>query len=451
MSKMEAGRIVIIGAGPCGLAFATELKRQGHEDWVVCERHDQAGGLAASVVDEAGFTWDLGGHVVFSHYGEFDRLLEDVMGDELVERERSSYIRFRDRWVPYPFQNHLHHLPPAVAWACLLGLARADRQGDPLDYADWLETTFGKPLTEHFHRPYNRKVWATELEQMSASWIAERVSVVDLRAALRSVLLRRGEGSWGPNNTFRFPRSGGTGEIYRRIAGRLGDRIAYRREAVSVDPVRRRVRFSDGSDEGYDALVSTMPLDRLVAALTTCPTEVRAAAGHLKHNGVWVVGVGYAEPLRDNKSWLYFPGDDVPFYRATNFASYARENVPFADTGRYSSYLTETAYSKARPADPATLPGRVCSGLAAVGLVATDARIASVHAIDVDYAYPIPTSERDAALAVIQPWLMASGIYSRGRFGSWRYENGNMDHATKMGIDLARLLIDGQAETLRAA
>jgi UDP-galactopyranose mutase len=86
-----------------------------------------------------------------------------------------------------------------------------------------------------------------------------------------------------------------------------------------------------------------------------------------------------------------------------------------------------------------------------VGLVATDARIASVHAIDVDYAYPIPTSERDAALAVIQPWLMASGIYSRGRFGSWRYENGNMDHATKMGIDLARLLIDGQAETLRAA
>jgi len=52
---------------------------------------------------------------------------------------------------------------------------------------------------------------------------------------------------------------------------------------------------------------------------------------------------------------------------------------------------------------------------------------------------------------VIQPWLMAQGIYSRGRFGSWRYENGNMDHATKMGIDLARRLTEGRPESLRAA
>jgi UDP-galactopyranose mutase len=46
---------------------------------------------------------------------------------------------------------------------------------------------------------------------------------------------------------------------------------------------------------------------------------------------------------------------------------------------------------------------------------------------------------------------MDAGIYSRGRFGSWRYETGNMDHATKMGIDLARHLTEGRSETLRAA
>jgi hypothetical protein len=58
----------------------------------------------------------------------------------------------------------------------------------------------------------------------------------------------------------------------------------------------------------------------------------------------------------------------------------------------------------------------------------------------------VPTLKRDAALEVIQSWLMRHGIYSRGRFGSWRYEIGNMDHAVKMGIDTARLIVDGTPE-----
>jgi protoporphyrinogen oxidase len=426
------------------------LARLGHEDWVVYERHEQAGGLASSVVDEAGFTWDLGGHVVFSHYGEFDRLLEEVMGVDLVERQRSSYVRFGDRWIPYPFQNHLHHLPAGFALRCLLGLARARRNGAG-DFGTWLDHTFGCALAEHFHRPYNRKVWATALEDMSSAWVAERVSVVDFRGVARNFLLRKDERGWGPNSTFRFPRSGGTGEIYRRLAAPLSRRIEYGRELVAVDPLRRRIRFEDDSEDEYDVLVSTMPLDMLVRALSVCPADVRAAAERLRHNGVVVVGVGYAEPLHDRRSWLYFPGDEVPFYRATNFAAYAAANVPSADTARFSSYLTETAYSKTQPIDAAAVPERVVSGLASVGLAEPDAAIASVHSVDVDYAYPVPTRDRDAALAVIQPWLMNAGVYSRGRFGSWRYEAGNMDHATKMGIDLARHLTEGRAETLRAA
>jgi len=32
------------------------------------------------VVDEHGFTWDLGGHVQFSHYDHFDKLMDDLLG-----------------------------------------------------------------------------------------------------------------------------------------------------------------------------------------------------------------------------------------------------------------------------------------------------------------------------------------------------------------------------------
>jgi protoporphyrinogen oxidase len=163
---------------------------------------------------------------------------------------------------------------------------------------------------------------------------------------------------------------------------------------------------------------------------------------------VWIVGVGCERPLSDDRSWLYFADPDVPFYRATNFAKYAAANVPGGDTDRYSSYMTETAYSTHRPGSRETLETDVVQALVSTGLLEDDVSIASLHTLDIEYAYPIPTLGRDAALAVVQPWLMEHGIYSRGRFGSWRYEIGNMDHAAKMGIDVARLLVEGRPEAL---
>jgi len=192
----------------------------------------------------------------------------------------------------------------------------------------------------------------------------------------------------------------------------------------------------------------TLPLELLVASLAECPGPVRAAARDLVHNGVVIVGVGYETPVHDDRSWLYFPGDDAPFYRVTNFAKYSPANVPGGDTGRYCSYMTETSYSDHRPVSRAGLEERVEAGLRATALVDGRPRVASVHVIDVPYAYPVPTPRRDAALGVIQPWLMERGIYSRGRFGSWKYEIGNMDHAVKMGVDVARRVVRHEPEEL---
>lgn len=443
--------IAILGAGPCGLACARELARLGYEGWTVWEREQVAGGHAGSEIDGAGFTWDQGGHVVFSHFGEFDRLLEEVLGDDVYEHERSSYVLVGDRWVPYPFQNNLRYLDPEDAYECLVGLIEAPGGDRKDDFATWIERTFGPGIAARFMRPYNSKVWTTELERMSARWVGERVSVVDTHRALRNLVLGLDDVAWGPNNTFRFPTTGGTGEIYRRLALQLGDRLRFGREVVGVDVGRRCVSFTDGSTEEYDALVSTIPLDLLVASIEECPSDVRAAAELLEHNCVRVVGVGCERPLMDERSWLYFADPAVPFYRVTNFAKYAAANVPGADTTRYSSYLTETAYRPGRHDHVDGLDDSVVDALVSTGLIDWDTPIASQHTIDIEYAYPIPTLDRDPAVERIQEWLMEHRIYSRGRFGTWRYEIGNMDHAVKMGVDVARLLVEDRPEALWAS
>lgn len=441
-------RVVIVGAGPCGLGCGRELARLGHRDFLIVERARQAGGHASSEVDPMGFTWDQGGHVVFSHFGEFDQLLDEVMGEDVYHHERSSYIRFDDRWVPYPFQNNLRHLPPEVAYECILGLIEAPG-GDPdMDFAMWMEAVFGGGITHHFMRPYNFKVWATPPERMASQWIGERVSVVDHKRALRGMVFAEDDAAWGPNNLFVFPAEGGTGEIYRRLAARLRDHVSYGRELRSVDVGARRLQFRDGSVESYDVLVSTIPIDRLVRSLRHRPDTVSAAAEDLEHNGVYIVGIGYEAPLKDDKSWMYFPQDTAPFYRATNFAKYSPANVPNGDTARYCAYMTEISYSRYKPESRAGLEDRVEKGLRASGVIDGRPRIASTHVIDIDYAYPVPTLRRDSALEVIQPWLMAHDIYSRGRFGSWRYEIGNMDHAVKMGVDAARRIVKKTPEEL---
>ena len=79
-------------------------------------------------------------------------------------------------------------------------------------------------------------------------------------------------------------------------------------------------------------------------------------------------------------------------------------------------------------------------------MIDADVPIVSLHTIDIEYAYPIPTLERDEALAVVQPWLMERGIYSRGRFGSWKYEIGNQDHSLMQGKEVVDRWLDGTEE-----
>ncbi|MDO8361940.1 MAG: FAD-dependent oxidoreductase [Actinomycetota bacterium] len=466
---MSPGRIVVVGAGPCGIGCARELLALGHADFRVLEAAGHPGGLASSVVDSQGFTWDLGGHVVFSHYGEFDRVLAEVMGSDLLHHERSSFVRIAGQWVPYPFQNNLHHLPAELAEEAIVGLVQAGLAApwpaepapapsdepaaapdEPAlaaadDFGSWMARTFGAGIVRQFMQPYNEKVWAHPAHEMSAGWIAERVSVVPWQQALHSLVHRTDDPGWGPNNLFAFPAAGGTGEIYRRAAQPLGKHISYDSAVLSIDPVARIVTTA-GEQIHYDHLVWTGALDALVRCLASAPERVLCAADALVHNSVTVVGIGYEAPLEDDRSWLYFPEPDVPFYRATNFAKYAPANVPEGRTDRYSSWMTEIASSPWRPLERKGLAERVDAALRRAGLVPPHAGIASVHVEHIDCAYPVPTLGRDAALASIQPWLMELGIYSRGRFGAWRYELGNMDHAVKMGIDTARLLVRGTPE-----
>ncbi|GFO66731.1 amine oxidase [Geomonas limicola] len=441
-------KILILGAGPCGLGAAYHLEKLGQTDWQLFEKESYVGGLSASFVDPAGFTWDVGGHVLFSHYDYFDRAVADALGEAYHEHLRESWVRILETWVPYPFQNNVRYLPDHALKECVEGLKNLAGAPDrALHFRDWMDAVFGAGIVKHFMEPYNRKVWGVPLSQMSKQWIAERVSVVDLARIERNIAEKRDDLSWGPNNTFKFPKAGGTGAIYEGISAKFRDRIHLQHAMVSVDTDLKQVSFANGRVENYDILINTSPLDLLVAACAA-PEQLHEAARDLVHNSGLIVGLGIEAPRNDTKCWMYFPESNSPFYRVTNFHNYASANVPGGATERFSALMCETTYSQHKPEDKARIVETTELGLVNTGLLSIPERgkVVSRYLIDIPYSYPVPTLGRDRALAAIQPYLAERGIYSRGRFGAWRYEVGNMDHSFMQGVEVVERILAGGVE-----
>jgi len=445
-------RHLIIGAGPTGLGAAHRLRELGMDDFIVLERHDHAGGLAASFKDDAGFTWDIGGHVVFSHYDYFDDLLNSLLGDERLEHERESWVRSSGTWVPYPFQNNIRYLPREARWDCVQGLLPGNRPEEkPENFGQWINHIFGAGIARHFMNPYNFKVWATPPELMQFDWIGERVSVVDLKRTLKNIILEQDDVAWGPNNTFKFPLYGGTGEIFRRLARRIRDRIEYGQSVVSIDAEKKIVTTDTGLEVEYETLLNTAPVDILASQWLTEKNDAMVdAANDLTHNSVHVSGVGLdagEAAKRNSRCWMYFPESNSPFYRVTNFHNYSPNNV--ARPGEQLAFMCETSFSQHKSEKVDELMDQTIDGLVNTSLL--DASevddICTRWEIAVDYGYPVPCLKRDGALKVIQPRLEEKDIYSRGRFGGWKYEVSNMDHSVMQGVEWAERMVTGTPET----
>ncbi len=447
--------IVIIGAGPTGLGAGYRLKELGYKNFRLYEAHPYIGGLAHSFTDDAGFTWDIGGHVMFSHYSYYDACFERLMGDEFTLNERECWVRMFDRWVPYPFQNNIRYLPKEAAFECLSGLIKAQTGQGPIashadatNFGEFIDAVFGEGIAKHFMRPYNFKVWAHPPEEMNKQWIGERVAVLDIERALKNVVLELDDFGWGPNNKFKFPLRGGTGEFYNRFGPVLDGHVSLEKTVESIDVDAKTVTFSDGETVPYDVLVSTMPLDVLARDVLTgdVPQHIRDTAASLKHSAGHMIGIGLKRPCPSTKCWMYFPEDNCPFYRVTYLSNYSPFMTPDKDT--HYSLLCEISESAHKPVDHDTIIEETITGLENAGLLEPGERddIVTTWHYRAEYSYPTPSVERDQILSELIPWLESKGIYSRGRFGMWKYEVSNTDHTLMQGVELVNRLLLGEPE-----
>jgi protoporphyrinogen oxidase len=276
---------------------------------------------------------------------------------------------------------------------------------------------------------------------MSFDWVADRVS-----STHKNKVSGADNGGWGPNSQFRYPGKGGIGAIFRRMSHSIDNHILLQHKVTGIDLEKKNVTTANSEVFSYKALLNTAPLDQLVnTILQPAPDVMLDAASQLVHNSVTVVGIGVDASGDRNTSWMYFPESHIPFYRLTHLHNYAPDITP--EHGQ-SALMVEVATVAGQRPESEDLVAQVISSLIATGQLKAENQkdIISTWTYFAPYGYPIPTLARDKALTVIHSYLENYSVYSRGRFGGWRYEVGNMDHSVMQGIEWADRMVRGTEE-----
>ncbi len=381
-------RYLILGAGPAGLSFACALEKAGSHDFLVLEQEEEAGGLCRSV-DVDGFPFDIGG----GHFLDvrnrrvLDFLFSYLPGEEWDEYERDSRIEVKGHVIGSPIEANIWQLPQDMQVEYLKAIAVAGcNLGTPMPerFTDWIDWKLGKRIAEDYMLPYNQKMFGRELDLLGTYWL-EKLPDVSFDETLLSCLNRKPYGKQPAHAHFLYPQKYGYGELWKRMAESLGDRIRYRTKAEEINISERSV---NGSFEA-DRIIVTVPWTGIRLTGST-GKEPEAELPELKHTSV--VTEYHPECLDSKAHWIYYPDPALEYHRIL-----LRHNFVPSAPG-YWTETNETRYTKKE----------------------------GMTAFLNEYAYPLNTIGKQERIAHILKETEKNEVYGLGRWGEWQHFNSDV-------------------------
>lgn len=415
---------VILGGGLAGLSAAHFLGG----GCMVLEKEETPGGLCRSF-QKGGFTFDLGGHILFSKDRPLLNEMIGWLGKNVARKRRNNKILYRDRLVKYPFENGLSALPVEEVYECLISfLDRPDKT--PGNLAEWCYFRFGKGIAEKYLIPYNQKIWKRNCKNLSLLWV-ERIPDPSREEIVKSALGIETEGYTHQLNFF-YPKRGGIEALIRALVKRSSDiRTGFRVKKIIKQNQGWEITDGDRSVFGK-RIISTIPIFELINSLERVPDEVQDALGGLQYNSLIVVMIGLKNEKLKGQTALYIPDPEILAHRVCYLKEFSECNAPEGKSHLIAE-ITVPPGSAVLGWSDERLINRVISDLKDICGFSEDA-VAVSEVQRFKYAYVVYDLDYEKNTGIIYDYLDRLGIYYAGRFGSFKYIN--MDATVRMSKEL---------------
>jgi protoporphyrinogen oxidase len=497
---------VIVGAGPAGLTAAFELQRSSDVRPIVFEMGEQVGGISRTI-NYRGNRMDLGGHRFFSKsdwvmnwwqsmlpvaaseaasmhlaYQGAARaftpaaVAERHTDEVMLVRSRLSRIFYRRRFFDYPLKLNLATIAnlgaPYTAAICASYMAaRLHPRRPELTLEDFLINRFGDTLYRTFFKDYTEKVWGVPCAQISAEWGAQRIKGLSITKAiahaLRSPFQVRDTAQKSTETSlverFLYPKLG-PGQMWEHVAARVsaaGGEVHLRHSVVGLHRDGRSISAVDVRDANSgevrrvacDQLISTMPIQELVALLQPQDPQVRSIASQLPYRDFITAGLlvrrmrgGHRDSAANGMppdNWIYIQEPDVKLGRLQVFNNWSPALV--ADP---ATIWLGLEYFCAQGDELWSMPDGAflsfaAAELAQIGLIAVE-DVLDGTVVRVPKAYPAYFGAYNR-IGTVRDWLDTfQNLYPVGRNGMHRYNN--QDHSMLAAKAAVECIIHGSLD-----
>lgn len=412
----------ILGAGITGLAagftsgltiFEAEQRPGG-----ICSSYYIRPGnnkrLLSSPKDGEAFRFEIGGgHWIFGSDPLVLRFIKSLCHIKFYTRKSAVYFPDRDLLIPYPIQNHLRYLGKEIAVKALIEMIEGAQCKHPVKtFADWLQANFGNILCELFFFPFH-DLYTAGLYKEIAPQDAYK-SPVDLSIIIKGAF--DDAPPVGYNVNFIYPLEG-LDTLVKRMAERCN--IQYGKRVVRIDAREKVIYFEDGSMLVYEALISTLPLNKIIKIVSLTLDENPCPS-----SSVLVCNIGAFRGSRcPQEYWVYIPTSKAGFHRVGFYSNVEASFLP-ASAGRSNdivSIYVEKAYSedqKPNESEVKELCKKIVKELQDWQWIG-DTEAVDTTWVDIAYTWVWPGSRwPEKALKALEE----HGIYQIGRYGKWVFQ-----------------------------